>query len=311
MFVKTTCKAAFAATAALALTACGGTGGGGGVQSLPPPPPAPPPPPPPPPPPSAEPIDILASAPTGELASLTSSGSTGNLSIRYDAALNTYEVRVDNADWQGLRPSATYGSNPQHYFSFGPTGTDESFFQVYATSKDAAPNDYQYSSLAVWGKGVGAYWDQSNYTAFGVATADASMPVTGSASYHGLIAGNSDVMEADNLVGGSVAATISGSVDLNFDFAAGSVAGSMHPTLSAFAGDFDLGVLSFVDTVYSTGSTTFSGRFDTALGGANAFEGRFTGPAAEELIGRWTFPFIYSGDGAAHSASGAWIARRP
>lgn len=310
MFVKRTCKAAFVATAALALTACGGVGGGGAVQIMPPPPPAPPPPPPPPPP-AAKPIDILASPPTGDLATLTSSGSTGTLGIRYDADLGTYEVQVDAGDWQGLRPSDTYASNPNHFFSFGPSGNDESFFQVYATAKDAAPNDYQYSSLAIWGKGVGAYWDALNYTAFGVPTAAEAMPVTGSASYHGLIAGNSDVLEADNLVGGTVAATINGSVDLNFDFGVGSLAGSMHPTLSTFGGDIDLGVLSFVNTIYSSGSTTFSGRFDTAVNGANAFDGRFTGPAAEELIGRWTFPFVYSGDGATHSASGAWIARRP
>lgn len=273
------------------------------MASLPAPPSAPNPPS------AAEAVEILAAPPSSELAASTSSGSSGDLAIRYDASLGQYEVRVDDGAWQALRQSSTYNSTPEHYFSFG-SASDPSFFQVVATAKDSAPGNYRYSSLAAWGKGAGAYWDDSNFTAFGVPTSTASMPVVGSASYSGLIAGDSDVLKQDYLVGGVVAATVYGTVDLQFDFAAGSLAGAIHPTLSTFEGNLDLGSIAFANTVYSSGNTSFSGSFETPLTGANSFDGQFTGPAAEELIGRWSFPFLYPADGATHTASGAWIAKR-
>ncbi|HET6535546.1 MAG TPA: transferrin-binding protein-like solute binding protein [Sphingomicrobium sp.] len=255
-------------------------------------------------------MDILASPATQQFASLTSAGAGGDLLIRYDSTSGVYEIQVAGADWQSLRPSSTYHSVPEHYFSFGPTGDDQNFFQVIATADDPAPNDYKYSSLVVWGKGAGAYWDELNFTAFGVATSAASMPITGSATYNGQILGDTDIFEHDYLIGTDVAARIHGSLLMNFNFGAGTLSGSMNPILETFSGSTNLGTLSFVDTVYSTGSRAFSGRFDTTASGPNSFDGRFTGPAAEELIGRWAFPFIYSGDGAAHSAKGAWIAKQ-
>lgn len=303
MFKGARGKSMLATVAVLAIAGCGG--GGTRVASTPSPVANPTPPPPPP---AAAAIEILASPATQEFAALTSSGSSSDMRIRFDAATSTYEVLVDSGGWQGLRPSKTYHSTPEHYFSFGPSN-NESFFQVSTTAKDPAPGNYLYSSLAVWGKGAGAYWDDANYTAFGVPTSAGSMPVTGSASYQGIIRGSSDVLEMDNLIGAQVAATIHGSVALSFDFGAGTLGGSIRPTLNTFGGDIDLGTLSFVNTVYSSGSTTFSGRFNTSVSGANSFNGLFTGPNAEELIGRWAFPFVYSRDGTTHSASGAWIAK--
>jgi hypothetical protein len=215
---------------------------------------------------------------------------------------------VPGGAWQGLHPSATYESDPNHYFSFG-TG-DSNFFQTVATYRDQSPTNYSYSSLAYWGEGVGAYWDDSRFTAFGVATPAGAVPVTGSASYNGVIAGDSDVLEQDFLIGAQIAATVLGSVDLQFDFGMGSLTGSIHPQLNTFGGLIDLGTLTFTDTVYSSGSTSFSGRFATNISGPNSFSGLFTGPAAQELIGRWNFPFTYSGDGATHNATGAWIAKQ-
>jgi len=303
MFLSKYGKYMLATASTLALTGCGGEGAS--VNSTPVPVVAPTPTPTPTP---GAASDILASPATQEFAALSSVGSSSDLRIRFDASTGHYDVLVDNAGWQGLRPSATYHSTPEHYFSYGPSN-NQSFFQVSVVAKDAAPDNYQYSSLAVWGKGVGAYWDDASYTAFGVPTGSASMPVNGTATYQGFIQGNSDVLEMDYLIGAKVAATVHGSVALNFDFAAGTLGGSIHPTLSTFGGNIDLGSMSFVNTVYSTGSTTFSGNFQTQVSGTNSFSGLFTGPNAEELIGRWAFPFVYSGDGATHSASGAWIAK--
>lgn len=282
-----------------------GCGGGGGVQSAPPlqvtPTPTPTP--------TPMAVEILQSPATQEFVSLTSAGSSGDLKVRFNATTGRYDVSAPGADWQALRPSSHYHSEPEHYFAYGPAAT-ESFFQVAATAKDPQPTKYLYSSLAAWGEGAGAYWDAANYTAFGVPTSAAAMPITGMASYQGVIAGSTDIMEFDGLVGAQVAATIDGSVALNFNFGAGTLSGSMHPFLTTFSGRTDLGTLTFANTVYSAGSTTFSGRFNTTVMGANAFDGRFTGPAAEELIGRWRFPFVYSVNGATHNASGAWIAKQ-
>jgi hypothetical protein len=45
--------------------------------------------------------------------------------------------------------------------------------------------------------------------------------------------------------------------------------------------------------------------------GPNFFLGQFTGPNAQETIGAWALPFIYSDDGQVHQAMGAWIAKKP
>ena len=79
-----------------------------------------------------------------------------------------------------------------------------------------------------------------------------------------------------------------------------------------------LGKFDFTNTVYSAGSATYSGKFNTSVSGQNYFLGQFTGPHAEETIGAWALPFIFdkgsatmTADGKAHQAFGAWIAKKP
>jgi hypothetical protein len=67
--------------------------------------------------------------------------------------------------------------------------------------------------------------------------------------------------------------------------------------------------MDFVETVFSKGSTAFSGKFDTSLTGANAFSGMFTGPQANELIGNFVFPYRSADDGKNYEAGGGFIAR--
>ena len=137
----------------------------------------------------------------------------------------------------------------------------------------------------------------------------AATPAIGTASYHGEVVGSSDVLQDDFLVGGKVSVAIAGSVDLQFNFGAGSLNGSMTIRTDPYVGPVDLGTFAFRDTVYSVGSTTYSGAFQTSAAGQNSFLGRFTGPHAEETIGAWTLPFVYSTDGHIHQATGAWIAK--
>ncbi|HYI43310.1 MAG TPA: hypothetical protein VD768_06785, partial [Sphingomicrobium sp.] len=76
---------------------------------------------------------------------------------------------------------------------------------------------------------------------------------------------------------------------------------------------FDAPRYEFADTVFSVGSTTFSGNF--AAPGASAdsfFSGRFNGPQAAELMAHWRAPFIdTTGQPFIYGTmSGIWIGRR-
>ena len=132
--------------------------------------------------------------------------------------------------------------------------------------------------------------------------------MTGSATYNGLIGGTSDVKGTDDNLSGPYDVAISGSVKLTFNFGIGTLGGSMTAILSPrYSNAVPLGTFTFADTVYSAGSTNYSGRFDTSAGGANYFLGRFTGPNAQETIGAWALPFSHSGQ--SHQGFGAWIAK--
>jgi hypothetical protein len=98
---------------------------------------------------------------------------------------------------------------------------------------------------------------------------------------------------------------VAGTVSLTFNFGAGSLGGSMDMSVNGA----NAGAFAFKNTVFSVGSTTYSGSFDTTAAGQNFFLGRFTGPNAEETIGAWALPFNYSVDGQPHQAIGAWIAK--
>ena len=310
---------ASAASLALCLTACGG--GGGSVASTPPPPM---PPPPPPPPPQAA-VAIFASPVVGEFASVGSSANgsdrqnldaplgpistaDGDLPhIRYTSS-GTYEVEVKGGTWEQL---TFYGDGPA-----GPiliNGNDSGgIFLFTSGSMDAG---YKYSELASF---FSADSNQIGAIAFGTLTPAGGVPTTGSATYNGTVMGKSDVIASDSFDGPN-RATVNGSVKLDFNFAAGSLAGAMTVGLDDAAGDaLSLGTFDFKDTVFSAGSTSYSGKFDSGTTGQNFFLGRFTGPNAEETIGAWALPFMLDtgnatiqADHQAHQLFGAWIAKKP
>jgi hypothetical protein len=199
------------------------------------------------------------------------------------------------------------GFIPQHpdtnnQFQPASAAQNEAFF----FTSNSRLSGYLYSEMAVWSTQT-----RSGFVAFGSATPSGAVPVTGTAAFQGVVEGYSDILQDDFLVGGKVAVAVAGSVGLQFDFGAGTLAGSMSLRTDPFAGPVDLGTFAFKDTVYSTGSLTYSGTFQTPAVGQNFFLGRFTGPHAEETIGAWALPFHYSVDNQTHQAFGAWIAKRP
>ena len=324
---KESARTYFATVMAFALASCGG-GGGTEVASTPNPPPAPPP--------TASTVVNIFKTPTvREYVSVGAStvGPGGNLET-YDASTDRfgpistadadqahirytsggyYEVKLAGADWDRLVPykglvDADFANN--NYFQ--PANVAQN--HGYVVTRNARNDGYLYSELTSWGSSA---QNRFGYTAIGLPTAPQSVPVTGSATFNGVVSGSTDIMVPDNLYGGYSALPIGGDVTLNFDFGAGTLGGSIHLFLNGGMNPEELGTFAFRDTVYSAGSTTYSGSFNTTVSGQNFFLGRFTGPGAEETIGAWAIPFRFErdnfnvpADGQVHQAFGAWIARR-
>lgn len=104
---------------------------------------------------------------------------------------------------------------------------------------------------------------------------------------------------------------VGGTASLQFDFGAGTLAGSFSPyTFNASGTQIGLGTYSFVNTVFSTGSTTFSGQLQH--GGTSdlgAFNGLFTGPAAQELMAKWTAPYLNPDTSQWKEMFGVWVGK--
>lgn len=296
-----------------ALATClAGCGGSGGLASIPAPAPAPASPPSPsptptPPEPAFEATFLDAQATAQEFAAFT----TGDrLRIRYDPQNRRYQVMAPGKDWEAVYGHASFG--PGNYHIPGPM---EDVGLVSARTRPDHPDPalrFHYSSLATWARqlpetGTDNYL--SGVIAFGSPTPTDGVPLTGSASYLGPIEGSASFpVYSSNGFAYWDRAPIEGSVSLQFDFSNGSLAGEIRPRLACDCGPISVPTLNFSDTAFAVGSQSYSGRFLTEVGGANAFSGIFTGPGAEELIGQWAFPFLL--DGTAHSAEGVWVAKR-
>ena len=275
--------------AALGLSACGGDGSVS-VASLPPPPtPTPTP---------APTTTILSAAITSqEFASkgATYAGADRNnplladsdqLKLRYDAASKTYEIELPSTStWIAIAPIA------------GETGSWTTADSKVTLSAAEGAN----TTLVHW----------STATAFGlmavaIPTPASAIPVTGSGHYLGSLVGNSS--EAVPYLDAHIPGRISGTIDLTFDFGAGTLSGAIMPTLTGrLSPHWTLPTLAFKDTVYAVGNVNFSGKFDTNLSGLNSFSGLFAGPNAGELAGNFAFPYSSPQDGTTQQASGAFI----
>lgn len=318
---------------ALALTACGG-GGGAYVSGIPAPPVNPTPTPTPSPTPTPTPTPTSPQQATAapaimrggiasqEFASKGATlsevsfpkydgpltGSADVLRIRYDASSNKYEVlEPQTSTWRALTPSQ--GTTP-----IGlewRTGETTPYTGLYPQrAPDSLPEDlansYSYSALAIWFNGQTG---RLGTVAFGLASQASAIPISGSASYNGFIAGDS-TETWDWGSWGRGLASVEGNIKLTFDFGLGSLSGSVSPQIYVDS-RYDLAPINFANTVYAAGGTTFSGRFDTSLPGANSFSGLFTGPQAQELIGNFVFPYTSALDGKPYEAGGGFIARKP
>lgn len=300
----------FAASAlALGLAACGGGGGGsggGGVVSTPAPPP------PPPSTPASTPVKIFPSVTTStefttlgiELPVFGVTTTTG-FAVSYDAAQGVYVFDLPTHPPAAFHASANGQGNPI-YWGGGLVRSDGSLWppmSVLKASQDNPLIQLQYTSFAQYLQ-AGPMEDLPHgVVAFGSATPASGVPTTGSATMNAVLAGQT----TDHL------GYIGGTATFSFNFGAGTLTGSLSPVLNDFYGQqsHPLGRYDFVNTVYSVGSTTFSGglKHETAnLTGS--FNGLFTGPQAQELMARWIAEYADPNNGQTKGMFGVLVGKK-
>lgn len=287
-------------TFATLLGACGGAGGGGGIASAPPPPNAP----------TSTPSPAPAPAPAKQAIGLESprdfatlgvSFSTeevkeprwDDMSIRYMAAEDAYEVSIPGFAPGRMSVQQIYayaGGGGRAYSKVlmgqGPALQDLSVSTYIPNTPERA---YSYTSYGSWSgylanSSPDGKFESIGHFVYGIPTAQGDVPTNGTASYSAEILGGVNSQGVSN---------VTGSARLVFDFLAGTLSGSMEPTIHDAWNAYPLGTYTFRNTIFSRGSTTFSGSFDVPgkPGAASSFEGMFTGPAASELMARWQAPF--------------------
>ena len=179
------------------------------------------------------------------------------LDVRYNAASKGYEIQLPGGSaWQSIPLAADYPDNPSLFLYRG--GAPD-----YVGVFDHRSN-LQYSALLEW------FTDNvSGFSAIGVATLPGNVPITGSASYSGSILGASSELQFDKWEALWSPALVTGSINLSFDFGGGTLSGKISPVVH-LDGDYFLATLNFTNTVYSSGSTTFTGAFATGWPGRTA-----------------------------------------
>jgi hypothetical protein len=305
-------RASVFVTTALALTACGG-GGGGGLNFIPAPPVTTTPtstPTPAPPQATASPDFIIAAAvpdqpfsnmggivrPDSNEIPVVSTVPADQAQLRYDSAAAQYQIIVPaGSSWENL----FYNPDSRLLGTHTATSPSVQFTQSAATG-------YRYSALAALFLGPSPVGVYAAGNAFGIPTPAGAVPTTGSATYNGSITGFTT--ETVSNWGAWGAAQVDGNIALSFNFGAGTLAGTISPTIH-FGSVYALDPLSFTNTTFAQGGATFFGQFATTLPGGNAFSGQFTGPAAQELIGSFLFPYTSHDDGKIYQATGAFVGK--
>jgi len=220
-------------------------------------------------------------------------------SVRYDAAQNVYVI-----DTPATAPGTVEGFHEDADSWIGRLGgaaSGPSFDILKPASANPASN-FQFTSLASYYEYEFGGPFAAGSLAFGSATPSAGIPTTGSATYDAILSGFT--LDLNEYVGGTAT--------LQFDFGAGTLAGSLSPVLLGGNGfsSTSFGTYTFVNTVFSPGSTTFSGSLRTpGIVDLGSFNGLFTGPAAQELMARWRAPYM---NGQTQSeVAGVLIGRKP
>ena len=184
------------------------------------------------------------------------------IQLRWNAATGNYEVRAPGyADWSRLEAlSNSFGGPPFQYDVFGSGGTQLPFDMLVVAPPHIGPTNGHVGNARIFeGSNARAYF------AFGIATAPADVPVSGTMT---CIFGEDEI----------------GDGELTIDFGARTVSGWARP----FWADVRY---QLVQTSLTPGAATFA----TTFGTGGVLEGRFFGPRAANIAVR----AIGGGQGAA------------
>ena len=299
--------------------------------------PSPSPEPPVPPPPPEGPIGLVSSEPFAVLGVSNdyAKGADGNFTVSDTRKAEiSFEYRVSDGTYvitiPGFRTGSLYTSGYSGSFISGAPA----WLSIYGSSNDLLDGEsgrqdarvflrwpsgplndslpkLSYTSRGSWDDDWKVDGQSTSATmglfAYGIPTKPGEMPTSGTATYTAEVRGTSnqpypgsgDTLWLDSITGSAL---------LRFNFGAGTLEGEMNPALCPWD-CYSLGTYSFIQTVYSSGSTSFSGQF--AINGEAVpswFEGSFNGPQASELMARWQAPYTY--EGAAGTMGGIWIGTR-
>jgi hypothetical protein len=257
--------------------------------------------------------DTYSTDSAGQHPTLLSGPSAQNVQFSYDPASESYFISLPGFQ-RGILDETGYSGSVGQVATASTSGVLELSFgfaqPVFVTLPvpGSTFSPYTYTSFGSWDGRTGTTGTGDNLRAegifaYGIPTVVGDVPITGSASYTAEIQG-ALWPKTDYPVGGDV--------NLLFNFAGGTLGGSMHPTIEDHLAGFvvDFGHFDFTQTVYSTGSTSFSGKF-TVPGVPNAdssFNGIFTGPQAAELMAQFQTQFILNGDQGI--ISGVWVGKK-
>lgn len=216
------------------------------------------------------------------------------IEFKYLPMEKVYEISIPNLAAGRLRTIDYYpaqtGGRAWNEVTTGQSSTAQDI-RVSTYTQETPQRAFTYTSFGSWGGnlvvGNGQKAEMVGEFVYGIPTASGDVPLSGQAKYSATIIGA--------IVGANWGATgAEGTANLQFDFAAGTLSGTMHPIIHDAWNTYDLGPYPFKNTVFSRGSRTFSGGFDVPgmPDAASSFEGAFTGPQAAELMARWEAPFV-------------------
>lgn len=215
-----------------------------------------------------------------------------DFAVRYDAASQNYIVTLPG------RSPAPFISGDENSGAWYAKDAYPGYFSI---SKPNSPDlQLTYTTAASYAfpcSDVGYACDDFGIFAFGSATPSSGVPTTGTASYLAIVGGRT----LDNSGYG-----IGGSATLQFDFGAGTLGGHFDPMI----GDTSLGRYDFISAVFGVGSTSFSGDLSQSGTTAGSFNGIFTGPAAQELMARWTASYLNPSTQQSGQMFGVWVGKR-
>lgn len=225
--------------------------------------------------------------------------SSVGFAARYDAASQTYLMTVPSSDKPGVLEQYEANTPNSRWWGGVLNAPGANTYTAIGVLKPDNPDlKLSFTSLVEYASSA-AWFDGAGVVAFGTATPVSAVPNTGTATYNALV------------VGEAGQGSIRGDATLSFDFGAGKLSGHFDPTYSDYGGIGDgvsLGRYDFVNTVFSSGSTSFSGELsNSSFTSTGSFAGLFTGPNAEELMSRWTAPYKLPGDDAVGTMFGVWV----